>query len=293
MAKKPTVAITGASGFVGSALVSHFADLGWNVRGLVRNPAKQHPSNQNVSYHKYDISTPIDPISLQGADYLVHAAYVTEKDNEDAYNINVTGAKLLIKTARSQGVGKLLFISSMSSHEGATSTYGRQKLAIEKLFLAVGGICVRPGLIIGDGGIVMNMAAFMRRWHVVPLIGDGKQPVQIISVRDLAACIEGILTKNLVGTLTLATPRVYTYREFYRTLALQKKIHVIFLKVPYDLLAFFFKVAAGLHLPLKLGVDNLRGLQALKSADSRASLEQIGIQLQTLEEAINDNKSLH
>ncbi len=287
--KQPTIAITGAGGFLGSTLVEHFSALGWNVIGLVRKPADY--THTHATFRKYDLTGKLDPRVLDGVDYLVHAAYIKyDREHPDAMDLNFAGAKRLLELSRKKNLQKNIFISSMSSHEAALSVYGKQKLAIEQLFSESTDVVLRCGLIIGKGGIVKQMADFMRTKHAVPLIGGGKQPLQIVAVTDLAAVIEKTATSKLHGTFTIATPQVYSYKEFYEALARAIRTKVIFVPLPFNLLLAAFKTAAALRLPLGVGEDNLLGLKALRSAETAADLKKIGVRLSSLEEALARTK---
>ena len=72
----PTIAITGASGFLGNKLLDHFLDKGWCVIALVRDPSTQKRKHDNLVFRKYDIVKPISKTTLKGCEYLVHAAYI-------------------------------------------------------------------------------------------------------------------------------------------------------------------------------------------------------------------------
>lgn len=280
-AKKPTIAITGANGFVGRALTEYFLDQKWHVVGLVRNPSAG--TNPKAEYRKYDITKPLPVGSLDGVDYVVHAAYIKLGNQApDALEINVTGAKRLLAACKDQNVRKALFLSSMSAHDQATSVYGQQKLAIEQLFEGAEGVCLRSGLILGHGGIVEDMAKFMRTKHIVPVIDGGKQPLQTIAIYDLCHVIEAALVKDIRGTLTVATPQIYTYKEFYSVLAKSLRTKVIFVPIPYYALLAAFKVATALHLPLDVGEDNLKGLKQLRSTETSADLRRLSISLDDL-----------
>jgi nucleoside-diphosphate-sugar epimerase len=170
----------------------------------------------------------------------------------------------------------------MSSHEDAISIYGRQKLAIEKLFDPKRDVVLRSGLIMGNGGIVRQMAQFMRTKHAVPLIGGGKQPLQVIGVYDLACLIEKAASSDIHGRFVSATPQVYTYKQFYQALARALHIKVVYVPLPYALLLAAFKIAATLRLPLGVGEDNLMGLKMLRSMESEQDLQKLGIQLDDL-----------
>ncbi len=278
---KLTVVITGADGFLGTALVKHFIAKGWGVVGLVQQ-AQRH-KNTHVRYVEYNLSKPFDETAFKNADYLVHTAFVKyDRQHPDAMDINIEGAKRLLAASQKYKLKKSLFMSSMSAHEEAVSVYGRQKLAIEQLFTANGGVAIRSGLIVGSGGIVQQMAKFMRRRRVVPLIGGGKQPLQVIGIYNLVTAIEKALTKDISGVLTIATPEVYDYKSFYQAIAKRLGIRVWFVPVPFALLLAALRVISFLHLPLSINEDNLWGLKKLRSAQTAADLQKLGLKLDSL-----------
>lgn len=281
-----TIAITGANGFLGQELVRYFSDAGWSVRALVRDPSKA-TAQKNVGYAAYDITKPVADDLLQGVDYLVHAAYVKyDRQHPDAMDLNIKGAKALAANAKRHSVHKVIFMSSMSAHDEAVSVYGRQKLAIEQVFDPATSAIIRSGLILGNGGIVEEMSAFMRSKHAVPLIGGGKQPLQVVAVYDLAQAISRIIERDITGTLVVATPKVYTYKQFYAALATSLGIKILYVPVPFNLLLGIFRTAAALHVPLGVGEDNLMGLKMLRSMDSEADIQKLGMTLDPLETAL-------
>lgn len=284
---QPTVIITGASGFVGSVLVRYFGQKGWQVIGLVRNP-KRFTAKGSIRYVEYDLEKPFDDSFFKGATYLVHTAYIKyDRDHPDALKRNVEAAKRLLAAARKYKLAKTVFISSMSAHEEAVSVYGRQKLAIEQLFDTPSDVALRSGLIIGRGGIVQQMSQFMRSKHLVPLIGGGKQPLQIIAVGDLARVVEqALIHKEVSGVLTVANPRVYTYKSFYQTLARHLRTKVLFVPVPFYVLLGAMRTISLLPLPLSVNEDNLWGLKKLRSADTAKDLAVLGIEVDELEAAL-------
>lgn len=283
--KRPTIAITGASGFLGSVLVDHFLAGGWNVVALVR---KNGAKRTNLEYRHYDITEPINPEILKGVDHLVHAAYIKlDTDNPDAMKMNIAGAESLLAASIAAKVSHSVFVSTMSAHEDAISIYGKQKLAIESLFLRQRNATVlRCGLIIGNGGIVKDMAQFMKSKHAVPLIGGGEQPLQVISVYDLAKSINNVLTKGIRGAFVVANPKVYSYKSFYAALAKHIRTKIVYIPVPYWALETLFKTAARLNISLGVGEDNLKGLKKLKSMPSKSDMEKIGVSPADLQKAL-------
>lgn len=284
---KPTVAITGANGFLGSALVDYFSAKGWHIIALVRNPS-QYSDTKAVRYVAYDLRQPLNEQAITPqVDYLIHTAYIpSNTQNPDAFEANVQAAKRLIEASRKYKLSKTVFMSTMSAHAGAESVYGKQKLAIEKLFDSSRDVVLRSGLIIGSGGIVKNMAQFMKSKHVAPLIGGGKQPLQIIALADLLTVIEHALTLSIHGTLTVANPTVYTYKEFYQALANRLGTKVVFIPVPFFALLGVLRLVAALHLPLAVSTDNALGLKHLIAVDNQKDMHAVQVAARPLPAAL-------
>jgi nucleoside-diphosphate-sugar epimerase len=290
-ANKQTVIITGANGFLGSTLVTSFKRDGWQVIALVRNAHTY--TTPGVNYVEFDLAKPFDTSAFAGADYMIHAAYVKyDHKHPDAFTINVEGSKRLLKASREHKLKRNIFISSMSAHAGAESTYGKQKLGIEKLFKGADCAVIRSGLIMGDGGMVKQMTDFMKSKHVVPLIGGGKQPLQVVAIYDLVRVIKAILQQKYSGTLTIATPEVYTYKTFYSKLSKQLGIKVAFIPVPLGMLMGIVKLTSSLHLPFSINEDNVLGLKNLRSAETADDLRSIHIELDNLDKILSKSGKL-
>ncbi len=284
--KSPSIAITGASGFLGSALCSYFSKSGWHVVALVRNRDK-YIDTASVTYFEYDIRQSVNPEVLKKVDYLVHAAYIKhEGHNTDAYAANIKGAGNLLAASKAAGLSRNIFISSMSSHDDAVSTYGKQKLAIEKLFNGKQDVSLRLGLIVGNGGIVHNMAAFMKSKHVVPLIGGGRQPIQIVGVDNIGEAIQAVIRHEATGVLTIATPQIYSYKRFYEALRKYLGIRAVFIPIPFWLLLGAVRLINTLRIPLAVNSDSVLGLKNLQSVDNKGDLDKLGVRLDDLKTSL-------
>jgi NADH dehydrogenase len=279
----PTIAITGANGFLGQALVEHFSSKGWYVRALVRD-ANKTPKKQNVTYYDYDLTAEPSNESLKGVDFLVHAAYIKEdRAHPKAFDTNVEGTRLLLEKSRHFKLKRNIFMSTMSAYEGAVSTYAKQKLAIEKLFDQPQDTIIRSGLIIGNGGLIKQIVSFMRSKHVAPLIDSGEQPLQVIAAYDMCRVIENICQNDIEGTLMVGTPEVYSYREFYLTVSQKQDIKVALIPVPFWIPLLAIRTINFLHLPLGVTEDNLWGLKKLRSFETLDDLKKLNVTLDPLD----------
>ena len=178
--------VTGATGFVGRAVVSAFAQRGDRVRAAVRQPP-QPPFAANVEVAQHpDLSRAFDwaPL-LEGVDQIVHLAGVAHTagiaERYDRVNRQAT-AELAAAAARA-GIRQFVFVSSIRAQSGPaadhalterdaaapTDAYGRSKLAAEAAVRAAGVpfTILRPVLLYGPG-VKGNFALLLRaarsRW---------------------------------------------------------------------------------------------------------------------------------
>jgi len=155
------VAITGATGYLGSVLSEHFSSHGDEVIALTR----RRPDRAAVDWRSFELGRSVEPSALDDVDVLIHAAWVLSgSDTAELWGQNVVGSRTLIEAAVAAGVPKIVFVSSMSAYFGTRQTYGLMKLAVERTVLDSGCIVVRPGLIYGPspGGMAGTLVKVAR-----------------------------------------------------------------------------------------------------------------------------------
>ena len=181
-----TLAITGATGFVGQALLDRALKAGQTVRALTR---REQPARAGVEWVRGDLA---DRAALRelcrGAEAAIHVAGVVNAPDAAGFEAgNVTGTLNLIEAARHQGVPRLVHVSSLSPREPDLSAYGASKARAEKLVRA-GGIdwtIVRPPAIYGPRDTEMFELFRLARWGLMPMPPrDGR--TSVIHVDDLA-----------------------------------------------------------------------------------------------------------
>lgn len=148
------VVITGANGFIGSALVRHFSGRGWRVLALCRAARDQRPVS-DVTFREFSLPDGIRDEDFEGGEVLIHCAYVQHSRRcPDSDAVNTRGTERLLALSRTHGYAKFVFLSSLSAHDGAESHYGRHKRELEKIFDPRRDLIVRPGLTLGNGGLL-------------------------------------------------------------------------------------------------------------------------------------------
>ena len=98
--QRRTVAVTGASGYVGGVIARRLRDDGWHVVALTRSPTS------NADEHRTWSLQSRQPPELDDVDLLVHAAYdFTQTEWMDIEQVNVGGARALFDAASPPGCG--------------------------------------------------------------------------------------------------------------------------------------------------------------------------------------------
>ena len=144
------LALTGATGFVGSATLDHAIESGHTVAALTR---KAQLNREGVDWIEGTLS---DQQSLEalseGSDALIHIAGLTNTPDPAEFEAaNVTGTANVIEAAKKHGVTRLVFVSSLSAREPELSQYGASKARAEELVQASGldWTIVRPPAVYG------------------------------------------------------------------------------------------------------------------------------------------------
>lgn len=273
MNRGEVIAISGASGFIGTELCKHFAGQNYRVIGLCRTVPVQ--KIQGVEYRPFDLETDLSENLFKDATIFIHCAYLK---GENTKNFNIQGTKNLLNAARSAGVRKSIFFSSMSAHAVALSDYGQQKFELEKEFSGKDDAVIRPGLVIGNGGLFADMVRHIRTNKIVPLIDGGNQELYSVYISDVIKAIEIIIDKNLSGIYTVAELSPVLYRDFYKELARSINTKILMLPVPFWLIEKVFQLTEAFGIKLSVGRENLLGLKSPVKFDFAEDLKILGFQ---------------
>ena len=185
------LAVTGATGFVGQALLDQAVADGIKVRALVRRPQAPRAGVEWIIGGLGDDAALRH--LLRGAEAVIHVAGVVN-DAAEFENGNVTGTLNLIEAMQAEGLARLIYISSLSAREPALSAYGASKARAEKLVLASGldWTIVRPPGIYGPRDVDYFEMFRLARWGVMP-VPPRSGRASIIHVADLARLLLAVV----------------------------------------------------------------------------------------------------
>ena len=290
-----TVLVTGATGFVGSALATRAMAEGYVVKTLSRTNWASSPAVPVGNRFFGSLPASIPEECLDGVDAVVHCAAEAAGDYDTCHAVNVEGTTRLARMALRAGVKTFIFLSSQSARPDAPSPYGQTKYAAERSLLEVTGlnvIVLRLGLVTGPGsrGLYQRMERMVQSLPVIPLLAGGAAIIQPIHVDDLCTavlrcCEQGPALAKVV--LRLGDVEGMSLREFLQLMALTRYGHrKLMIPVPLWPVELVVRVAEKLHVALPINSNNLQGLKSVARMETREDLSRLGLTLRPLSEAI-------
>jgi putative NADH-flavin reductase len=110
------IALIGATGFVGSAILKEALHRGHEVTAIVRHPEKVQPY-QKLRPVKGDVYNADDVARLITGHDAVISAFNPGWSNTDIYNLQVKGTQAIISGVKKAGITRLLFVGGAGSLE--------------------------------------------------------------------------------------------------------------------------------------------------------------------------------
>jgi len=230
------IAITGASGLIGSALVGHLKSEGHTVQRLVRRATVAPDEIQ------WDPKTGfVDIEALRGVDAVIHLAGVGVGDKRwtKRYKSEILNSRLLGTTAIANAVAEVkpqVFISASaigwygdSGNRAVveSDTVGNDFLAAvcrewegaADLAGDVRTVKLRTGLVLDPTGGALGRMLPLFRFGLGGKLGSGKQWWSWITLHDVVRAIIFALEHPIAGPVNLTTPNPVTNQEFTAALA--------------------------------------------------------------------------
>lgn len=180
-----TIALTGATGFVGQAVLDVAGQRDVPLRALTR---RSQAERENVAWVEGGLGDTGALARLcDGADAVIHVAGLTNTPYPAGFEeANVAGTARLIEAAKATKTRRFVFVSSLSAREPGLSAYGASKAKAEALVEASGldWTIVRPPGVYGPRDVDYLEMFRSAKLGIVPLPPRGAS--SIIHVEDLA-----------------------------------------------------------------------------------------------------------
>ena len=194
------LAVTGATGFVGTRLVMQAVAAGHDVSALTRKP---RTAEDKVEWVHGALDQPAALLRLvDGADAVIHVAGVVNAPDRAAFVAgNVEGTRAVLVAAGQVGVRRLVHISSLAAREPALSAYGWSKAESEALVTAsaLDWDIVRPPAVYGPGDMDLYEIFRLARFGLALLPPGGR--MSAIHADDLARLLIALAGRPATCTI--------------------------------------------------------------------------------------------
>jgi len=275
------VLVTGATGFVGTAVVRRLEAAGHEVRPFSRAAGG-------------DITEP-DAVAraMEGVDAAVNLVAILEGSPEDFERIIAGGARNVVAAAKAAGVRRLLHMSAIGVTEehapraGYWSGKWHAKRAVMESDLD--WTVFEPSFVFTQGGGAFREFERLARLPLVPVIGNGRYRHQPVWLGDVAEAFARALERpETIGKVyPLGGPQVFTFDELIDEIARvtghrpHRKVHAP---------AGFVRLQARVllrHLPppLRVTPDQITMLLAGTECDLTPMRAELGIEPASIGEA--------
>lgn len=236
-----TIALTGATGFLGGHVIEALLSAGHTVKALTR---RCQPEREGVLWVEGSLTDEESLLALNnGANTLIHLAGLTKALNRNTFfDVNVAGSLRLFHAAKATGVKHVLHISSLAAREPRLSHYGASKAGTELLLTErkwnFSWTILRPPAIYGPGDKEILKLIKATRFGIIPAIGSKKNRFAMIHAADLASAILALCdqsNKSAILEVDDGTTRGYTIEDVANAMPDSKTLHQI--PVPFPVLA--------------------------------------------------------
>lgn len=298
------VAVTGASGNVGTALARALLAAGHDVVGVVRRPPDRTGPYGEVQWHSVDLTAAEAARQLttafEGADAVVHLAWGFQPSHDIDYleRLGVGGTAAVLGAVSAAGVPHLVHQSSLGAYSPGlddtpvaeswptggipTAPYSRHKVAAERLLDEV--TAQRPELVIARSRPVLigqrSAASGILRYvlpalvpaavlRVVPVLPvDDRLRLQLVHAEDVAQALRAMVEQRAAGPFNLAADGLVRVEDLAAALGAR---HV---QVPVSVLRRLADLSWRAHLQqVDVGwLDMAYQVPLLDSARARAEL---------------------
>jgi uncharacterized protein YbjT (DUF2867 family) len=234
-ASAPLDVVTGAFSYSGAAIAGELRAVGRRIRTLTGHPGRA-PAGTDVDVRPLDFADPAGlAASLRGADTLYNTYWVRFAHGGVDHQAAVANSRILFEAAARAGVRRIVHVSITNPSADSPYPYFRGKAEVERILAGTGvpAAIVRPAILFGTGGVLVNNIAWLlRRVPVFAIGGRGDYRIRPIHVDDLARLCAGLGAGDEAVTLDAVGPQSVTFREMVDVIRTALGSHAVIVNVP-------------------------------------------------------------
>jgi uncharacterized protein YbjT (DUF2867 family) len=276
MTNAHTVAVIGATGFVGDAVVRRLSESGHGVIAVSRTGRRLDEWPASVVTRAADVTTGAGlPEALAGAGAVVHLVAIPRESGGRRFaDVNVRGTERAVAAAEAAGARRFVHLSALGVVDDPRLGYLRSKWKGEEAVRAssLDWVVLRPSLLFGPGDGFFRLVRTTLKWWspgVVAIPGRGDARFQPLAVDDLARGVEQAITedRHVRQVHEIGGPEHVTYRGIVDRVMDATGIRRLKLPMPIPLLSALTVVTDRVLPVFPVSHDQIASLQRPNSTD--------------------------
>lgn len=244
------ILVTGATGFIGRALVRQLSNTGQEVRVLLRPSPRSPRLPKGVPVEVSVVSLNDERgvrAALRGIDQVIHLASAASLGRRGSLlATDIEGTRTLARNAKDAGVERLLFLSHVGADRASAFPIHKAKGIAEEHIRRSGvpHTIIRSTIVFGpEDGLTNNIAATLRYMpFLFPIPGDGRILLQPLWVEDLVTALVWALQNpdTINQTYEIGGGEYFTFRQIVETIMTATRTRRAFLSIPVPYMRALF-----------------------------------------------------
>ena len=134
---------------------------------------------------------------------------------------------------------------------------------LETFFQRQGHLNVRPGLVIGNGGLFGRNMKKILRSPLIPLLDGGKDQIPVLAITDFLRCMELLIRSNDYPLVqNLFNENLSSLKNLTQKINSLANHRVLYVSIPTAMAVKLLEFLKSVGLPLPVNVDNIRAVKS-------------------------------